>query len=105
MTALYNRYVPQADGSFLKTKVQSSEDPQKCYGQEEIPQISCRKPEYHQNECSHNAAPLGKFFRNLLPHNLDTEDLIVILLLLLLSQDGGKNGNRAMLTLGAYLFL
>ena len=105
MTALYNRYVPQADGRFIKTKVPSSEDPQKCYGQGKIPKIPCGKEEYHRNGYSQNAAPLGKFFRNLLPHNLDTEDLIVILLLLLLSQDGGKNGNRAMLTLGAYLFL
>ena len=104
MEELYNRDVPQADGSYRKTRVSSPEDPKKSYQQEEIPPVSW---ENHEKSGNHRcrSAPLGSFFRNLLPHDLDTEDLIVILLLLLLSQDGGKNGNRAMLTLGAYLFL
>ena len=55
--------------------------------------------------CCREAQGIGSFFKNLLPRNLDTEDLIVILLLLLLSQDGEKNRNRALLTMGAYLFL
>ena len=52
-----------------------------------------------------NAVGIGSFFKNLLPQGLDTEDLIVVLLLLLIGQDKGKNGNKALLTLGAYLFL
>ena len=104
MAALYNRYVPQADGSYRKTRVSSPEDPGKTYPQGEIPSFIWENSQSTGNN-SRSGAPLGRFFRNLLPHDLDTEDLIVILLLLLLSQDGGKNGNRAMLTLGAYLFL
>lgn len=105
MTALYNRYVPQADGSYIKTRLPEPEGSEKNYGQEEIPPITFPPPGISGKNYSGTPAPLGHFFRNLFPHNLDTEDLIVILLLLLVSQDGGKNGNRAMLTLGAYLFL
>ena len=101
---MYNRYVPQADGSYRKTRVSSSEDPKQSYQQGEIPSIAWENKQSSGNN-PRSSAPLGSFFRNLLPHDLDTEDLIVILLLLLLSQDGGKNGNRAILTLGAYLFL
>ena len=101
---MYNRYVPQADGSYRKTRVSSSEDPKQSYQQGEIPSLAWENTQPFGSS-PRSSIPLGSFFRNLLPHNLDTEDLIVILLLLLLSQDGGKNGNRAMLTLGAYLFL
>ena len=103
---MYNRYIPQADGSFRKTKLPEppQQSAQEFSGNPDY--IPCQAPETHAN-C--NSGPgnlgIGSFLRNLFPHGLDVEDLIVILLLLLLSQDGGKNGNRALLTLGAYLFL
>lgn len=45
------------------------------------------------------------FLRQLLPKNLDTEDLLIILLLLLMSGDCAEDQNTALLTLAIYLFL
>ena len=104
---MYNRYVAQADGSFQKTRVPEPHGPTAA-----TPSIDSMGLPYHHIDTEKSGAgpscnPMGisSFFRNLFPKGLDTEDLIVILLLLLLSQDGGKSGNRALLTLGAYLFL
>ena len=100
---MYNRYVPQADGSFLKTRLQ---EPIEDSGPDvRLPEPPVMSPSGDAGSHPRYPGKIGDFFRNLLPHGLDTEDLIVILLLLLLGQDGGKNGNRALLTLGAYLFL
>ena len=105
--AVYNRYVAQADGSFLKTRLPDPKGSQGQYAPDEIPFLPSpgSEKETCPREYSRNSISLGSFFQNLFPQGLDTEDLIVILLLLLLSQDGGKNGNRSLLTLGAYLFL
>ena len=48
---------------------------------------------------------IGGFFKNLLPRDLDTGDLVVILLLLLMAGDCEEDKNTAMLTLVLYLFL
>lgn len=101
---MYNRYIPQPDGSFLKTRLN---EPEGTFSGD-FPQSPPAIPLAEDSQsCLKSSGPMGisRFFRNLFPQGLDTEDLIVILLLLLLSQDGGKNGNRALLTLGAYLFL
>ena len=47
----------------------------------------------------------GSYLRNLLPAELDTEDLLVILLLLLMTGEGREGGNLPLLTLALYLFL
>lgn len=102
---MYNRYIPQADGSFLKTRLEEPSGRVSPAIEDQAPPIFL-----HQSRPSPaftGGAPvgIGQFFKNLVPGGLDTEDLIVILLLLLLSQNQGKEGKRAMLTLGAYLFL
>ena len=43
--------------------------------------------------------------RQLLPKNIETEDLLIILLLLLMSGDCSEDQNTALLTLVIYLFL
>lgn len=48
---------------------------------------------------------ITSFFRNLLPGNLDTGDLLVIILLLLMAGDSKEDQNHALLTLMLYLFL
>lgn len=123
---MYNRYVPQADGSFQKQKLQ---EPQSAYtapltteAEISAPAVSCAPlhdnppqdtPDSscdcsdHTQEPAHPPEPrgLGQFLKSLFPQGLDSEDLIVILLLLLISGDKGKDGNSALFTLGAYLFL
>ena len=46
-----------------------------------------------------------QFFRQLLPRDFDTEDLLIILLLLLMAGDCKEDQNTALLTLSLYLFL
>ena len=107
MTEVYNRYVAKPDGTFQKTKLPENVDMNEKYTVPESPTAALpSEGQQSRSSCREKEPlPIGSFVKNLLPHGLDTEDLIVILLLLLLSQDGGKNGNRALLTLGAYLFL
>ena len=98
---MYNRYIPQEDGTFQKKRYT---EPDTDYVEEEaLPPPRFQKSEpYGKNS---GGQEIGSFFRNLLPEHLDTEDLIVILLLLLISGNQGEDGDQALLTLGAYLFL
>lgn len=48
---------------------------------------------------------ITSFFKNLLPKDLDTGDLIILLLLLLLANDCEQDRNHALLTLALYFFL
>ena len=52
-----------------------------------------------------NGILAGSFLKQLLPQNLDTEDLLIVILLLLMAGDNGKEQNSALLTLALYLFL
>lgn len=48
---------------------------------------------------------VGGFFRNILPRDFDTGDLMILLLLLLMAGDCQEDQNWALLTLILYLFL
>ena len=110
---MYNRYVPQKDGSFRRCRVEPPKqaspkhppkpiEPPICCPDPpppslpEPPKPSCRK-EYHDSAAG--------FLRNLLPRDMDTGDLIVILLLLLLAGDCEEDRSTALLTLVLYLFM
>ena len=96
---MYNRYIPQEDGSFRKSRLSEPEDRAREFHQD--------PPDYQETPPykAERNIPISSFFRDLLPKDLDIEDLIVILLLLLISGRQEDEGNQAMLTLGAYLFL
>ena len=110
---MYNRYVPQPDGSYRRSRVEPPQPapppcppkprepapycpppPPPCLP--EPPKAGCKK-EYHDSAAS--------FLRNLLPKDMDTGDLIVILLLLLLAGDCEEDRSTALLTLVLYLFM
>ena len=111
---MYNRYVPQSDGSYRRCRVEppkptpprqppKPKDPPKCCPEPppppclpEPPKPSCHN-EYHDSAAG--------FLRNLLPRDMDTGDLIVILLLLLLAGDCEEDRSTALLTLVLYLFM
>ena len=112
---MYNRYIPQPDGSYRRNRVQ---DP----GQQRRPRPPMREPEEPfcpppEPECppeEEHKRPMppcrqnrgaGDFLRQLLPKNLDTGDLLVIILLLLMAGDCQEDKNTALLTLVLYLFM
>ena len=128
---MYNRYIPQSDGSFRRSRV--PEPPARQARHESNPPIqqqterketapkaeaafvpntrndgyqprsvpSMRNPSHYDGP----APSVGSFLKGLLPQNFDTEDLMVVLLLLLMSGNSGKDQNAALMTLVIYLFL
>ena len=103
---MYNRYIPQNDGSYRRNRM-----PENCRQQpppppEEPPcpppPAPCQAPELRHSQSGQGA---GSFLRQLLPKDFDTGDLLIVLLLLLMAGDCPENQNTALLTLAIYLFL
>lgn len=100
---MYNRYVPQSDGSYQRNHVSEAPPPP---GRKPQPiQQAPPPPPPPPANVSHRPEPVGGFLRQLLPKHFDTADLIIVLLLLLLSGDSEEDRNNAMLTLALYLFM
>lgn len=113
---MYNRYIPQGDGTYRRSRMQEPirQQPPKETLKKPAP---CPDPphplskETHKPEFSSKGHPckqegsIPDFLKNLLPQGLDTGDLMVILLLLLMAGDCDEDRNTAMLTLMLYLFL
>lgn len=119
---MYNRYIPQPDGTYRRNRIQEPgipvpppvEPPQPRPAppqplQEPVPCHNCihhppvRKPQ--PNRQPKPPVSITGFLKQLLPKNFDTEDLLVVLLLLLMSGDCQEDQNTALLTLALYLFL
>ncbi len=109
--AMYNRYVPQGDGSFRRNTMAEPQPPRhpqqsrppappepECHAQE-----SCQSPPVQP--CQKSPLGIGSFLRGLLPKGFDTGDLLVVLLILLMAGDCQEDQNTALLTLALYFFL
>lgn len=124
---MYNRYIPQADGSYRRNRIDDPVPPPRPTPMPEqgaasdlnVREPPCRKgqscPQGNGN-CFPPAVALrprkktqttsaGNFLKQLLPKNFDTEDLLIVLLLLLMAGDCQEDQNTALLTLALYLFL
>ena len=105
---MYNRYIPQPDGSYRRNRIQDPQRPASPAPQQPVQEPSPVTPNGGSPQrrrlpsAPHSA---GSFLRQLLPGNLDTEDLLVIVLLLLMAGDCEEDRNTALLTLALYLFL
>lgn len=124
---MYNRYIPQPDGSYRRNRMQEPSHPQqsqkpptqhtrpkqeKCPPPEppcppqkqnphrQEPERRPEKPVYRSQESN-----AGGFLRNLLPKDFDTGDLIIVLLLLLMAGDCEEDRNNALLTLALYFLM
>lgn len=130
---MYNRYIPQPDGSYRRRSVQEQHSPQpqaQHHWQpapppcppEPVPDPCTslkpsngrhysRRPQHHtppkkhKDPCPEPGGNVLEFLRKLLPKDFDTGDLLIILLLLLMSGDCQEDQNTALLTLALYLFL
>ena len=111
---MYNRYVPQPDGSFRRSRVEDSRTKHQAPKPEICePTPPCRDeplcpppepPKSRPQPCDHKDNGLG-FLQKLLPKDFDTGDLIVILLLLLLAGDCEEDRSNALLTLALYMIM
>lgn len=115
---MYNRYIPQSDGTYQRKRIP---DPPVCSPAPPPPcpapprPAPCPPPEVprrplpprprHRPVREPETLSITGFFRQLLPKDFDTGDLLVILLLLLMSGDCADDQNTALLTLVLYLFL
>ena len=102
---MYNRYIPQNDGSYHRNRMPDPckpspppPPPPACPPPEE----PCPIPERKHSQSGQHA---GGFLRQLIPRDFDTGDLLIVLLLLLMAGDCPENQNTALLTLAIYLFL
>ena len=110
---MYNRYIPQPDGSYRRNTVDDrphqQPEPRKSDPPSQEPPCPPPPPSRpeppKQEQRYQQSANAGDFLRRLLPQNLDTGDLIVILLLLLMAGDSAEDRNAALLTLAIYLFM
>ena len=106
---MYNRYVPQPDGSFRRNAV--ADRPQQSQ-QKSAPRLQ-PQPQPAPPSCEPEPAPrpqkqvqsIGSFIKQLLPKGFDTADLLIVLLLILMAGDCEEDQNTALLTLVLYLFL
>lgn len=94
---MYNRYIPQQDGTYRKNRIETPQPP---------PAEQAQNSPHFQSKPPHPPAESAySFLHQLLPKGLDTGDLLIIILLLLMAGDGKENKNSWLLTLALYLFL
>ena len=128
---MYNRYIPQPDGSHRRTYVESPRDEEAA--KKEAPcamPIEPLSPPIPASKNTSKERPIsrsylrnrptrqnsrerpsekrdnpGDFLKNILPKDFDTSDLFVVLLLLLMAGDSSEDTNTALLTLALYFFM
>ena len=112
---MYNRYIPQPDGSYRRNAMQ---EPRHNQQQRQPPQRSAPippPPPMPQRPAappppipqthSPQPQPIPGFLRQLIPQGFDTGDLIIVLLLLLIAGDSQESRSNALLTLALYFIL
>lgn len=97
---MYNRYIPQSDGSYRRSPIQEEVSAPPAPLMPAPPAGECAPPPPPPR----THMPL-RSLRHLLPKGLDTGDLLVIVLLLLMAGDCEEDKNTMLLTLALYLFL
>lgn len=100
---MYNRYIPQQDGSHKRNPVEEPSRPaQNPHRPPPPPKEADTPPPVFRQPPTNN---ISGFLRHLLPKEFDTGDLIVVLLLLLMAGDKPEDKSSALLTLALYCFL
>jgi hypothetical protein len=108
VNAVYNRYIPQSDGTFQRNRMQDPHQHTSAHShvrpqtQPPCPNPPSATPQ-PQAPSRHTDVP--DFLKHLLPKEFDTGDLLIILLLLLMAGDCEEERSNALLTLALYFFL
>ena len=103
---MYNRYIPQPDGSFRRSRMpeqyrplQQKPSPPPPPSIPEAPPPSPHPPRKCQD------TSVSGFLHRILPKDFDTGDLLIIVLLLLIAGDCIEDQNTALLTIALYFFM
>ena len=99
---MYNRYIPQADGSYRRNPIPEQRPSRPS--PPSPPQPKPPAPPSPQFQPPPSESITG-FLRQLLPKGFDTGDLIIVLLLLLMAGDNPESRSNALLTLALYFVL
>ncbi len=109
---MYNRYIPQPDGSYRRNPMQEQrQNPQRPTPQPQrpAPPQQPAPPQHMQPSPPPRKPPqpesIPGFLRQLIPKGFDTGDLIIVLLLLLIAGDSHESRSNALLTLALYFIL
>ena len=105
---MYNRYIPQPDGSYRRNPMQEPrQSPQRQQPNQQRPAPAPQPPPIppQPHPCPPQAEQITGFLRQLLPKGFDTGDLIIVLLLLLIAGDSKESRSHALLTLALYFIL
>ena len=100
---MYNRYVPQSDGSFQRNRMPDKTPPS---GSPPPPpqQPAQPPPPPSMPIIQSNGGPFG-FLKQILPKGFDFGDLAILFLLLLMAGDNKENRDNALLTMALYFIL
>lgn len=103
---MYNRYIPQPDGSYRRNAMPDSRQ----NTQRQTPQRPAPPPPPMPQPSPPQKRPpqqdsIPSFLRQLIPQGFDTGDLIIVLLLLLIAGDSQESRSNALLTLALYFIL
>lgn len=118
---MYNRYIPQNDGTYCRKSVPEVPSPRPKPQEKQqpanptpppAPVLPCQNcilpPQNRRRPAPIKQEPslgISSFLKQLLPKDFGTEDLLIVLLLLLMAGDCPEDQNSALLTLALYLFL
>ena len=97
---MYNRYIPQSDGSYRKNRVPEQHPPASS-----VPQQNSAPVHHAPVRNPDRGGSVTGFLRSILPREFDTGDLLVVLLLLLMAEHCDEDKNTALLTLALYFFM
>lgn len=100
---MYNRYVPQSDGSFQRNRMPDKTPPS---GSPPPPpqQPAPPPPPASMPIIQSSGGPFG-FLKQILPKGFDFGDLAILFLLLLMAGDNKENRDNALLTMALYFIL
>ena len=100
---MYNRYVPQSDGSFQRNRMPDKTPPS---GSPPPPpqQPTPPPPPPSMPVIQSSGGPFG-FLKQILPNGFDFGDLAILFLLLLMAGDNKENRDNALLTMALYFIL
>ena len=106
---MYNRYIPQPDGSYRRNAMPEQLQAPQRQPQPPRPSPPPMQPPQHMTPPPQKrppqSEPITGFLKQLIPQGFDTGDLIIVLLLLLIAGDSEESRSNALLTLALYFIL